>query len=100
MPHVAFVPFTGLRVGELEMLAFGMSLPGLEERGKALGELPALGLLTLAGMLGQEWSCSYHPSASSNSLVADILATVHLKTESEKNCDIKSGEAIRAGCGT
>ena len=75
MPHVAFVTFTGLRVGELEMLAFGMSLPGLQERGKALGELPALGLLTLAGMLGQEWSCSYHPSASSNSLVADILAT-------------------------
>ncbi len=75
MPHVAFVPFTGLRVGEAEMLAFGMSLPGLRERGKALGELPALGLLTLAGMLDEEWSCSYHPSASTTSLVADILAT-------------------------
>jgi hypothetical protein len=24
MPHVAFVPFTGLRVGTAEMLAFGM----------------------------------------------------------------------------
>ena len=75
MPHVAFVPLTGLRVGESEMLSFGMSLPGLRERGQALGELPALGLLTLAGMLGEEWSCSYHPSASTSTLVADIVAT-------------------------
>jgi radical SAM superfamily enzyme YgiQ (UPF0313 family) len=75
MPHVAFVPLTGLRVGEAEMLSFGMSLPGLRERGQALGELPALGLLTLAGMLGEEWSCSYHPSASTSTLVADIIAT-------------------------
>ena len=75
MPHVAFVPLTGLRVGEAEMLSFGMSLPGLRERGQALGELPALGLLTLAGMLGEEWSCSYHPSASTSTLLADIVAT-------------------------
>lgn len=75
MPHVAFVPLTGLRVSEAEMLSFGMSLPGLRERGQALGELPALGLLTLAGMLGEEWTCSYHPSASTTSLVADIFAT-------------------------
>ncbi len=74
MPHVAFVPFTGLRVGTAEMLEFGMSLPGLRERGEALRELPALGLLTLAGMLSDEWTCSYHPSASSKSLVADVRA--------------------------
>ena len=75
MPHVAFVPLTGLRVSEAEMLSFGMSLPGLRERGQALGELPALGLLTLAGMLGEEWTCSYHPSASTSSSIADIIAT-------------------------
>ncbi|MFY7876579.1 MAG: B12-binding domain-containing radical SAM protein [Pirellula sp.] len=75
MPHVAFVPFTGLRVGTAEMLEFGMSLPGLRERGEALQELPALGLLTLAGMLGQEWSCSYHSSAAADSLVDEVLAS-------------------------
>jgi radical SAM superfamily enzyme YgiQ (UPF0313 family) len=75
MAHVAFVPFTGLRVGETEMLAFGMSLPGLQDRGHALQELPALGLLTLAGMLSDEWTCSYHPSARTGSLFEDILAT-------------------------
>ena len=75
MPHVAFVPFTGLRVGSEEMLEFGMSLPGLQARGKTLGELPALGLLTLAGMLPDEWSCSYHPSASTDTLIEEICKT-------------------------
>ena len=60
MPHVAFVPFTGLRVREAELLELGMSLPGLQERAGALSELPALGLLTLAGMTPDSWSCSYH----------------------------------------
>ena len=32
MPHVALVPFTGFRVREEEMLALGMSLPGLKRR--------------------------------------------------------------------
>ena len=57
------------------MLAFGMSLPGLRDRGEALRELPSLGLLTLAGMLSEEWTCSYHPSSSTKNLVDDILAT-------------------------
>jgi len=76
MPHVAFVPFTGLRVSTAEMLGFGMSLPGLRDRGEALRELPSLGLLTLAGMLSEEWTCSYHPSSSTQTLVDDVLATV------------------------
>jgi radical SAM superfamily enzyme YgiQ (UPF0313 family) len=61
MPHVAFVPLSGFRVREEELLALGMSLPGLKPRAKALGELPALGLLTLAGMLPEDWTCSYQP---------------------------------------
>ena len=57
-PHVAFVPFTGLRVGASPLLDLGMSLPGLEPRAKALRQLPALGLLTLAGMTPADWTCS------------------------------------------
>lgn len=63
MPHVAFVPLTGFRVREQEMLELGMTLPGLRARSAALAELPALGLLTLAGMLPEHWTCSYHGSA-------------------------------------
>ena len=59
MPHVTFVPFTGLRVREDSLKELGMSLPGLQARGSALKELPALGLLTLAGMLPADWTSSY-----------------------------------------
>jgi len=74
MPHVAFVPFTGLRVREREMLAMGMTLPGLRQRAEALSALPALGLLTLAGMTPEHWTCSYHPSSETDTLVADVAA--------------------------
>jgi radical SAM superfamily enzyme YgiQ (UPF0313 family) len=43
------------------MLELGMSLPGLHDRAQAIGQLPALGLLTLAGMLPQDWTCDYLP---------------------------------------
>ena len=46
MPHVAFVPLTGFRLREAELQELGMSLPGLAPRAKAIGQLPALGLLT------------------------------------------------------
>lgn len=36
-----------------------MTLPGLQGRIRALGQLPALGLITLAGSLPQGWTCSY-----------------------------------------
>ena len=36
MPHVGMVPFTGFRVREQEMLALGMTLPGLKQRAKNL----------------------------------------------------------------
>lgn len=60
MPHVALVAFTGIRVREREMLELGMTLPGFRDRAAALARLPALGLLTLAGMTPPRWSCSYH----------------------------------------
>lgn len=63
MPHVAFIPLVGFRIREQELLALGMSLPGLQPRAKAIGELPALGLLTLGGMLPPDWTCSYHSIA-------------------------------------
>jgi radical SAM superfamily enzyme YgiQ (UPF0313 family) len=75
-PHVALVPFTGFRVRAAEMLALGMKLPGLQKRGAALAELPALGLLTLAGMNPEHWTASYHPSATAgDTLLSQVLAT-------------------------
>ena len=42
------------------MLEFGMSLPGLQRRARAIAELPSLGLLTLAGMTPEAWTRSWH----------------------------------------
>ena len=58
--HVTFVSFVGLRVRERELLALGITLPGLGDRKAAVAQLPALGLLTLAGMMPAGWTCSYH----------------------------------------
>lgn len=39
-----------------------MTLPGLSKRSEALSALPALGVLTLAGMTPEPWTTSYHPA--------------------------------------
>ncbi len=75
MPHVTLVPFTGLRVREKELQKYGVTFPGLVDRAQAIAELPALGLLTLAGMLPRDWTCSYRPYAnSSEELLESVLA--------------------------
>lgn len=66
MPHVALVPFTGFRIREPEMLELGMTLPGLKARAGAIGQLPALGLLTLAGLDTPGWTASYHESGGAD----------------------------------
>jgi radical SAM superfamily enzyme YgiQ (UPF0313 family) len=75
MSHVTFLPLVGFRIREQQLLELGMSLPGLRPRAKAIGELPALGSLTLAGMLPPHWTCSYHSIASwDEDLVERVVA--------------------------
>jgi len=73
MPHVTFVPLTGFRVREPEMRRMGMSLPGLTSRAAALAELPALGMLSLAGLTPEPWSCSYHGVQTSTEKVVQQI---------------------------
>lgn len=74
MPHVAFVPLTGFRIREQELRDLGMRSPGLADRGAAIARLPALGVLTLAGMTPQPWTCSYHDGASVTEELVETLA--------------------------
>jgi radical SAM superfamily enzyme YgiQ (UPF0313 family) len=76
MPHVALVPFTGFRVREEAMRALGMTLPGLRHRAAAIAQLPALGLLTLAGLTGPPWTCSYHEAPAGHDELAERLAAL------------------------
>ena len=75
MPHVTFVPMIGFRVREQQMQELGMSLPGLHQRASAIAELPALGVLTLAGMTPEPWTCSYRGTSEvSEQSIETILA--------------------------
>jgi radical SAM superfamily enzyme YgiQ (UPF0313 family) len=75
MPHLTLVALSGFRVRERDMLALGMSLPGLQQRAQAIGALPSLGLLTLAALTPEPWTVSYHdPCAVTDGIVGAILA--------------------------
>lgn len=50
---------SGLRVCNPELLALGLSFPGLNRRKQAIEALPSLGLLTLAGMTASDISVQY-----------------------------------------
>jgi radical SAM superfamily enzyme YgiQ (UPF0313 family) len=97
MPHVAFVPLTGFRVREEEMLALGMSLPGLRGRASAVARLPALGLLTLAGLAGPPWSCSYHDSPAVSEELADSLEEARPDLVAVSALTASADEAYRLG---
>lgn len=57
------------------MRELGMRLPGFTQRAKAIAELPALGLLTLAGITPDPWTCSYRGTATADeNFVAEVLA--------------------------
>src|SRR5262245_56308508 len=79
MPHVAFVPLTGFRVREEALRELGVSLPGLADRGAAIARLPALGLLTLAGMTPEPWTCSYHDTGEVGAAAGHPLGDVAAK---------------------
>ncbi len=64
MPHLALLAMSGFRARESEMLKLGMTLPALARRAQAIGALPSLGLLTLAGMTPSHWSVSLHEAPS------------------------------------
>lgn len=74
MSHIALVPLSGLRVRAEAVRELGMTLPGLEQRTGALEELPSLGLFTLAGMLPEEWSCSYHEASRFDEELVELVA--------------------------
>jgi hypothetical protein len=74
LPHVALVPITVFRVRDREMQGLGMALPGPKARAGAIAPLPALGLLTLAGLNPPEWDASDLGSGGDDAeRLADLL---------------------------
>ncbi|MCI0365835.1 MAG: B12-binding domain-containing radical SAM protein [Phycisphaerales bacterium] len=103
--HVALVAFVGLRIGEERMLELGMRLPGLAVRANAISQLPALGLLTIAGMTPEPWTCSFHEAGNDGfeALLDEVLAkrpavvAISALTASIEQAYAFSGAVRRAG---
>jgi radical SAM superfamily enzyme YgiQ (UPF0313 family) len=107
VPHVAFVPLAGFRVREEAMRELGMTLPGLRHRARAIGELPSLGLLTLAGMTPAPWTCSHHEAGGDGGPIVELLArerpdlvAISALTASAEEAYLLSGALRRAGLRT
>ncbi len=73
MPHLCLAPLAGFRVREPQMLELGMTLPGFQQRAGAVAALPALGLLTLAGLTPPDWVVDYTPVSDVETATADLL---------------------------
>ncbi len=97
MPHVAFVPLTGFRVREEALRELGVSLPGLADRGAAIARLPALGVLTLAGMTPEPWTCSYHDTAGASEGLVEIVAQERPDLVAVSALTASTEEAYRLG---
>ncbi len=74
MPHAALVALSGFRVREEKLAEVGATLPGLRQRVTAIGALPPLGLLTLAGMMPAGWTVSLHEAQRVDESLADCIA--------------------------
>src|SRR5918996_1747164 len=58
--HIALIAMSGIRAHNPELTELGMTLLGFIERGKAIASLPSLSLLTLAALIPERHTISYH----------------------------------------
>jgi radical SAM superfamily enzyme YgiQ (UPF0313 family) len=56
---IGLIAFSGTRVRTAELARLGVTLPGFVRRGKTIGSLPSLGLLTVAGLTPDRHSVRY-----------------------------------------
>jgi len=57
--RISFLAMSGIRACDPELLALGLTLPGVLERSKVVAALPSLGLLTLAGVTPRDCTPVY-----------------------------------------
>ena len=57
---MGLIAMSGIRAENAELVAAGLTMPGIVERGRIIASLPSLSLLTLAGMTPPDFDLSYH----------------------------------------
>ncbi|MHC4991218.1 MAG: B12-binding domain-containing radical SAM protein [Planctomycetota bacterium] len=58
--RIGLIAMSGIRVADPELMRKGLTFPGVLERGRVVGSLPSLSLLTLAGMTPPDIEIEYH----------------------------------------
>lgn len=56
---IGMIAMSGIRAADPELMALGLTLPGVVERSQIVASLPSLGLLTLAGLTRPEIEIEY-----------------------------------------
>ena len=72
--RIGLIAMSGVRACDAELMAIGLTLPGVIERSQVIAALPSLGLLTLAGMTPAHHECRYFE-------VQDIRQSPNLTTD-------------------
>ena len=57
--RIGLIAMSGVRACDAELMAIGLTFPGVIERSKVIAALPSLGLLTLAGRTPAHHECRY-----------------------------------------
>lgn len=69
---IGFLAMSGLRAHDAKLLQLGMTLPGVQERGKVLSSLPSLGLLYLAACTPPGHELHYFEAEGDGSEPAEV----------------------------
>lgn len=70
--RIGLIAMSGIRVCNQELLAAGLTLPGVVERGQVVAALPSLGLLTLAGMTPDRHETVYREVTDINGTAGEL----------------------------
>ncbi len=103
MTHIGLIAMSGVRAESAELLAAGLTMPGVVERSKVVASLPSLSLLTLAGMTPNEIEVSYHEIQEFAGLTAlpdsfDLVAITSLTAQIDEAYAVADAYRARGSC--
>lgn len=100
MMRIGLIAMSGVRAESAELLAVGLTMPGVVERSKVVASLPSLSLLTLAGMTPEDIEVTYHEIQDFAGLSAlpdtfDLVAITSLTAQIDEAYQVADAYRLR-----
>lgn len=70
---IGFLAMSGIRAHDPELVALGLTMPGVLDRGRVIAQLPSLGLLYLAAVSPPGHELEYHEAEGDGKEPSDLL---------------------------